>query len=44
VTAPASGLFLERVFYAGDQRMLPLVPAFPVAAATASTAGSRARR
>ena len=32
VTAPASGLFLERVFYAGDDRRLPLVPAFPVAA------------
>ena len=31
VTAPASGLFLERVFYAGDDRRLPLVPAFPVA-------------
>ncbi len=26
VTAPASGLFLERVFYAGDRRDYPLVP------------------
>jgi tRNA pseudouridine38-40 synthase len=32
VTAPASGLFLERVFYAGDARQRPLVPAFPVTA------------
>lgn len=30
LTAPASGLFLERVFYEGDPRNLPLVPAFPV--------------
>ncbi len=30
VTAPASGLFLERVFYPGDDRRLPLVPAFAV--------------
>ena len=30
LTAPAAGLFLERVFYAGDQRQLPLRPAFPV--------------
>jgi tRNA pseudouridine38-40 synthase len=30
LTAPASGLFLERVFYAGDQRRLPLQPAAPV--------------
>jgi tRNA pseudouridine38-40 synthase len=27
LTAPASGLFLERVFYEGDHRDLPLVPA-----------------
>ena len=26
LTAPASGLFLERVFYPGDQRDVPLVP------------------
>lgn len=26
VTAPASGLFLERVFYAGDRRDYPLIP------------------
>ncbi len=30
LTAPASGLFLERVFYAGDARDLPLVAAVPV--------------
>jgi tRNA pseudouridine38-40 synthase len=42
VTAPASGLFLERVFYAGDERTLPLVPAFPVS--TPRTSGPAARR
>jgi len=30
VTAPAAGLFLERVFYDGDQRQFPLRPAIPV--------------
>ena len=30
LTAPASGLFLERVFYDGDQRSFPLQPAAPV--------------
>ncbi len=30
LTAPASGLFLERVFYEGDQRRWPLLPASPV--------------
>jgi tRNA pseudouridine38-40 synthase len=30
LTAPASGLFLERVFYEGDVRTHPLVAAFPV--------------
>jgi tRNA pseudouridine38-40 synthase len=30
LTAPASGLFLERVFYEDDAREHPLVPAFPV--------------
>jgi tRNA pseudouridine38-40 synthase len=30
LTAPASGLFLERVFYEGDQRRHPLRPAVPV--------------
>ena len=30
LTAPASGLFLERVFYEGDEREHPLVAAFPV--------------
>jgi tRNA pseudouridine38-40 synthase len=32
LTAPSSGLFLERVFYLGDPRDLPLVPAIPVRA------------
>ena len=30
LTAPASGLFLERVFYPGDQRQWPLLSAAPV--------------
>ena len=30
LTAPASGLFLERVYYDGDQRQFPLQPAAPV--------------
>src|SRR5687768_7642153 len=30
LTAPASGLFLERVFYEGDPRRWPLLPAAPV--------------
>ena len=30
LTAPAAGLFLERVFYEGDQRQWPLQPAMPV--------------
>jgi len=30
LTAPAAGLFLERVFYDGDQRQFPLQPAMPV--------------
>jgi tRNA pseudouridine38-40 synthase len=34
LTAPASGLFLERVFYERDPRDLPLVPAVPVRAGT----------
>ena len=29
-TAPASGLFLERVRYEGDPPLDPLTPAFPV--------------
>ena len=33
LTAPASGLFLERVFYQGDQRQWPLLPASPVRSA-----------
>ncbi|HUE87667.1 MAG TPA: tRNA pseudouridine(38-40) synthase TruA [Vicinamibacterales bacterium] len=32
LTAPSSGLFLERVFYEGDARDLPLVAAVPVRA------------
>jgi tRNA pseudouridine38-40 synthase len=31
LTAPASGLFLERVYYPRDERRLPLVPALAVA-------------
>jgi tRNA pseudouridine38-40 synthase len=34
LTAPSSGLFLERVFYEGDSRELPLVAAFPVRSRT----------
>ena len=30
LTAPAAGLFLERVFYQGDPRQWPLEPALPV--------------
>ena len=30
LTAPSAGLFLERVFYAGDRRQFPLQPAMPV--------------
>jgi tRNA pseudouridine38-40 synthase len=30
LTAPSSGLFLERVFYEGDDRDVPLTAAFPV--------------
>lgn len=33
LTAPASGLFLERVFYEGDPRQLPLQPALAVPSA-----------
>jgi tRNA pseudouridine38-40 synthase len=33
LTAPASGLFLERVFYEGDERQHPLRAAVPVSAA-----------
>lgn len=41
LTAPASGLFLERVFYDGDDRRLPLVPAVPVTALPRPTRVSR---
>jgi tRNA pseudouridine38-40 synthase len=34
LTAPASGLFLERVFYPGDRRDWPLQPAVPVGPAS----------
>jgi tRNA pseudouridine38-40 synthase len=34
LTAPASGLFLERVFYPGDRRDWPLRPAVPVGRAS----------
>ena len=30
LTAPAAGLFLERVFYQGDPRVFPMQPAVPV--------------
>jgi tRNA pseudouridine38-40 synthase len=30
LTAPASGLFLERVYYEGDQRLTELAPVFPL--------------
>ena len=43
LTAPASGLFLERVFYPADERRLPLVPAFAVASRVPAATGSRAR-
>ena len=33
LTAPASGLFLERVFYPGDEQSHPLVAAVPVPSA-----------
>ena len=40
LTAPPSGLFLERVFYEGDARELaPLCAPVPVAAASARSAG-----
>lgn len=34
LTAPGSGLFLERVFYDGDDRQMAMTPAVPVAALT----------
>ena len=36
LTAPASGLFLERVFYEGDRWPTPLRPAMPVPSTTAA--------
>jgi len=41
LTAPASGLFLERVFYEGDDRELALVPAIPVAMFSAPARATR---
>lgn len=32
LTAPSAGLFLERVYYEGDDRQISMAPAFPVAA------------
>jgi tRNA pseudouridine38-40 synthase len=43
VTAPAAGLFLERVFYSGDDRSLPLTPAFAVRSTFGATTGSAER-
>ncbi|HVB37017.1 MAG TPA: tRNA pseudouridine(38-40) synthase TruA [Vicinamibacterales bacterium] len=42
LTAPASGLFLERVFYEGDVRQLPLRPVFNMPVHPAPEPGSRA--
>jgi tRNA pseudouridine38-40 synthase len=44
VTAPAAGLFLERVFYDGENRHLPLAPAFPVSSRSLGAVGSPGRR
>jgi tRNA pseudouridine38-40 synthase len=38
-TAPPSGLFLERVIYAGDPTLAPLAPVFPVAAGRRGESG-----
>jgi tRNA pseudouridine38-40 synthase len=43
LTAPASGLFLERVFYEGDERQHPLTAAIPVGRAAASPSPARSR-
>jgi len=40
LTAPPSGLFLERVFYEGEPRELPLRPVLDVGSVTAGRAGS----
>lgn len=40
-TAPASGLFLERVIYPGEEGMQPIAPATPVSAEQPALAGSR---
>jgi tRNA pseudouridine38-40 synthase len=44
LTAPPSGLFLENVFYEGDDRERPLVPAVPVTARPRGNPGTGARR
>jgi tRNA pseudouridine38-40 synthase len=44
VTAPAAGLFLERVFYEGDDRRLPLAPAFAVTSSFRPASSSSGRR
>jgi tRNA pseudouridine38-40 synthase len=36
LTAPAAGLFLERVYYEGDRRDLPVRPPIRIASATSS--------
>jgi tRNA pseudouridine38-40 synthase len=41
LTAPASGLFLERVYYEGDPRDLPVQAAVVVPAASSTTTGHR---
>ena len=44
LTAPPSGLFLERVFYEGDARAWPLVPALdPTRDRAVSASSGRAR-
>jgi tRNA pseudouridine38-40 synthase len=43
LTAPASGLFLERVFYEGDDRQHPLTAAIPVGRAVAAPLPARPR-
>ena len=41
LTAPPSGLFLERVFYEGDERETPLLAASVVPSAAATLSGAR---
>lgn len=44
LTAPASGLFLERVFYDGDRRERPLAPAVAVPSSSGSPGDPSERR